>query len=50
MMEETGARCPHCGGPLDARALEGLCPRCLLARSLDPAPPPPGEAEATDDE
>lgn len=34
----TAARCPACGGPLDAAA-SGLCPRCLLRGMLARASP-----------
>src|SRR5512145_854873 len=30
---QDNQRCPNCGGVLPAGALDGLCPRCLLAAS-----------------
>ena len=30
----TGRRCPQCGAPLSAGALDGLCPACLLQQGV----------------
>jgi tRNA A-37 threonylcarbamoyl transferase component Bud32 len=44
------ARCPKCGGPIPAEALQGLCPKCALVAVATPTeagqpvgdrPPPP---------
>src|SRR5262245_31552512 len=31
----TALRCPKCGRPVDANAIAGLCPACLLQAGLD---------------
>lgn len=36
-------KCEHCGSEMNEQALEGLCPRCLLARNLDTQTMPDGE-------
>jgi WD40 repeat protein len=42
--------CPDCGVPLPAKAPEGLCPRCLLARSLaSDTCPPEGDVEEAEE-
>ena len=33
-MTSASSLCPHCGASLPASALAGVCPRCLVARSL----------------
>ena len=32
--DNAGARCSRCGAVVPAAALEGLCPRCLMALNL----------------
>ncbi len=32
---EDAAACPVCGGPMQAAATEGLCPKCVMAVMLD---------------
>ena len=36
VMTPASSRCPHCDAALPASAPAGVCPRCLVARSLAP--------------
>jgi len=52
----SSTRCPKCGGPIPAEALQGICPKCALVAVATPTeagqpagehpPPPPLEAVA----
>src|SRR5438270_38558 len=35
-MSSTSRNCPKCGGPIDAEAPQGLCPKCLLLQASIP--------------
>src|SRR4030095_7099973 len=56
----TENKCPHCGKPVPATALQGICPECMLKAGVaetgevgpggtlvakPPSPPAPGVAE-----
>src|SRR4051812_8233264 len=35
-MSNTSRTCPKCGGPIPAKAPQGLCPKCLLLQASVP--------------